>query len=240
MFKNRFVYFVIALFQIIIGTFLFSKVANAAEPKFMITWKSSNYAPSWFDGKIFPINNSSITVSFEAISQNKEDFGKILDLKDKEVRWYINGDQVGSGYGKKLFSFKNGDFSGSDIDIRISLEYFDVELEKSYFVDKYFVIPIKSPEIIIENKSFSSQYPIGSKINLRAIPLFFNSLPELLNIQWNINNKIIENIFPNLLEAQINIESEIPGNRIRVNVFGNKLGSPSESGASTIFLNIIK
>ena len=44
-------------------------------PQFMVSWQADSYAPSWYQGKIFPVHGSRIKIGFELT-----DNGKIIDL----------------------------------------------------------------------------------------------------------------------------------------------------------------
>ena len=85
-YKLKFLYFFFCCW------FLFFNFANAqtvtqttSRPQFMVSWQAQSYAPSWYQGKIFPTKGSRINVVFELV-----DGGKIADLSKLKVRWYLN------------------------------------------------------------------------------------------------------------------------------------------------------
>lgn len=169
--------------KILISVFIFSSFLFPlsffyayAAPEFLTTWQAQNYVPSWYQGKIFPTYGSKIEARFEFV-----DNGKIVDLSKTAVRWYINDELMvneSKGLGIKTFSFSNLNiYAGNDIEVRISIPDY-----KGQSFDKFFTIPVKSQEVVIEGDYFSKQ--IGKTKNaFYAWPFFFNSANNL-SFKW--------------------------------------------------------
>ena len=47
------------------------KNSLAASPQFLVSWQVENYAPAWYQGKIFPVKDTPIVVSFELIENGR-------------------------------------------------------------------------------------------------------------------------------------------------------------------------
>lgn len=162
---------------------------EAADPDFLVSWKSSNYAPAGFLGKIFPVNQTGINVSFELIGNSSFDAGKIIDLSNSEVRWSVNGKMLSKAVGAKNFSFVTSDADDSQTDLKISAEYFDQSANYSYFVNKYVAIPLVSPDVVVGYKNIGTSLAKGAANILNAAPYFFNSPAQKLLVTWNINDQ---------------------------------------------------
>lgn len=158
--------------------------AHAADPLFMMTWESDNYAPAWFAGKKFPVELSSVRVSFEMVGQNKGDYGKLVDLSGSEIRWYLKGELVQRSTGGQSMIIKNRDFDGNSIEVKVSAQYPDPVSGKKYFVDHWIDIPIKRPEVVI--RSIAPSAPLAAA-SYEAVPFFFNAFPASLDTQWIVN-----------------------------------------------------
>ncbi|MEK7192012.1 MAG: hypothetical protein AAB646_00660 [Patescibacteria group bacterium] len=153
--------FAIILFVIWILSFGFSGAQVA--PEFMVTWKANSYAPAGYQGKILPIANTPIEVSFELI-----DGGKLADLSRNEIRWYLNGNFEKSGKGLKSLSFSADGLNGNNQQVRITvMNYKGTELDE--IVD----IPMAVPEVVIDAPYPDNQVGIGENF-LTALLYFFN------------------------------------------------------------------
>lgn len=163
---------------------LFSAVGNhalaqtATAPQFMVTWQAQNFAPADFAGKLLPIANTPIDVVFNVIEN-----GKIADLTNTEVRWYVNNKIQQSGRGRQTLRFNAPEFSGGDQEVRISIPSY-----KNRELTKTITIPVTTPQVIIQTPLISNEVPRGD-IRLKALPYFFNvSNLKNLGITWLINN----------------------------------------------------
>ncbi len=181
---------VIFVFSIIIVAFGVN-YAQAADPQFLVSWKADTSAPQSYMGKIMPVSGSTITISFELIGTTGNQAGKVLDLTNSNVRWYINGNLLSQGKNEKTFSFITADNNDTETDLKISAEYADPVAGYSYFVDKYVTIPLSHPQVVINQNKISSSIAVGSGTQLFALPYFFNALIKNLSIQWVANGQNI-------------------------------------------------
>lgn len=208
---NSFYKKVILITILIIGGIIF-KGANAADPEFMVSWKPNTYTPSYYQGKSLPIEDSYIDVSFEMISKNANDFGKIIDISDKQVRWYINGDIVSRMDGRSKLRINNNMVSGSRIAVDIEVEYYN-DKGNTYFPRKRIEIPVSNPKVYILNKSKNSSL-LENKLSFLAEPMFFNvnKLSSLI-INWSVNRNSVEDNSQGF-NLDINLGGNIPYNKI--------------------------
>lgn len=230
---SRFTVFIL-LFAL---SFLIAKESFAIEPTSLISWTSKNYVPSWFEGKKFPVNQSEITINIEMISNNDATKGKLVDLKNSEIRWYIDGQYYNSGNGLKSITFTNKEFAGTALDIKISVEYFDESDGGSYFVNKYFSIPVSNPEVIIKSKQQSNFISKDNSLEFDAIPFFFNSPIDLLNFRWEVDGNSVNSNDSILV---IKSKSDIPKDSIFVNLNVSNITNIMEQARKSIVLKVKK
>jgi hypothetical protein len=164
--------------------FLFFIPANAQQttPQFLVSWQSNSFAPSWFKGKVFPTTGSQIIVKFDLI-----DGGKIADLSKTAVRWYVNNNLIlneKNGLGIKTYSFFANDYVGAKTNVRISIPDY-----KGSVLDSVLDIPVVNPEVVINAPYFDKIISAG-KLDLEAIPLFFNvNNLSSLSFSWAANGQ---------------------------------------------------
>lgn len=170
-------------------SFAFFAEAQAA-PEFLSSWLAQSFVPSGYQGKIFPSNGTKIESRFELVEN-----GKIIDLSKTPVRWYINDELMANeinGLGIKTFSFVNlSKYGGNDIEIRISIPDY-----KGQSLDKFFVVPVKFPEVVIVSDYFERKILKGVNY-FYAQPFFFNSSKNL-SFFWMMNGRSVGADSPNL------------------------------------------
>ena len=155
------------LFVIWILSFGFSNASAQQAPEFILTWKAANYAPSGYQGRVFPTSDTKVDAALELI-----DGGKLANLSGAEIRWYVNNNLQKSGAGLKTFTF-NADGTRGDQTLRVSInDYRGLTLEKTI------TIPLASPELVID----------GGPNAFRALPYFFNfGDVRKANFTWSAN-----------------------------------------------------
>lgn len=191
---NRRIYLT-AIFCITILLVMFlinSSRVYAAGPNFLVSWKAEDYAPAGYLGKILPVNQTKIDVSFELIGNNPSDNGKIVDLSGNEVRWYVNGNLMSQSNGRKTFSFVTNDENNADTSVRISADYSDSSAGYSYFVDDYIDISLSAPDIVVVYKNYNLYLSKGNNNFFSAIPYFFNSTLDNLKASWTVNDQSVD------------------------------------------------
>lgn len=149
-----------------------------SEPLILLTWQAKNFAPSGFQGKNLPIINTPIVVGLEMIEKNQ-----IVNLKNYEIRWFLDGKFGNSGKGMTTFGFRGGKLGGTDEHF-IQAEIIDY---KGKNLEKTLTIPLVKPQITIPSHSQGYQVPvIRPKTNtFKALPFFFNvGKIEGLEINW--------------------------------------------------------
>ncbi len=216
--------------------------ASAASPQFMVSWQAESYAPSWYQGKIFPTQGSRINVGFELI-----DGGKIIDLSKNKVRWYVNDKLVkneNNGLGIRFFSFIVADYAGEDAEIKIAVLPCAggcVGYKKNEILYKIIKIPIVSPEAVIDAPYKEKRIFVGEN-RLFAYPFFFNvKNPDNLSFSWLINNREakVGDKEQDVLNLKIN-SAVIPGDIINLQLAIKNLLKELEFGNAGIQLIIIK
>ncbi len=219
---------------ILIFSFLFLNFSNAQTlPQFLVSWQAQNYAPNWYQGKILPVNGTSVEVNFELI-----DNGKPADLSEVKVRWYINDNLVrneNDGLGIKNLKFINSDYGGGEIEIRIvAVDYLGGDL-----IDKIIRIPTAAPETIINAPYPDNLIGVGKSI-IQAIPFFFNIRDiDSLSIEWSVNGQKSTGAAANPFLLSLNIGSETPqGIEINVSALVKNIFNNMEFANKTIQLRV--
>jgi len=177
--------------------FTIASFAYAAGPQFVVSWKPQVYAPVWYEGKLFPVKESSVRVSFEMIDQNSPNAGKVIDVSDSEVRWYVGGELVRKGNGLQSLVIKNNLYSGDVMDVRISVDFFDSQTGEQYFADKYISIPIMDRKLSLVRRWMDSTLAPHAQSTWYAVPLFFSSAPQSSTITWTVNGQVVQPISGN-------------------------------------------
>lgn len=166
----------------------FAVPAQAATPRFVLSWQAGGYAPQWYRGKALLGYHAPLMVSCSLIGQGASDAGKIINLRNAEIRWYINSEFYTSGVGMQTLTIpQNNIFSGGILNVRASVNFYDPDTNGSSFVDGYISIPVVSPEVVLSGKSFPRFAGNGSSLFINAFPFFFNVPNNALSVSWFLN-----------------------------------------------------
>lgn len=212
-----------------------AKSAFAADPQFMVSWKTNSIVPSWYEGKSFPTKGSRVTVSFELISQNSADFGKLVDVSGSQVKWYLNGRFYTQQTGLKSLTFTNNLFPGSSINIGISVEVTNPSDGTTIFMDKSASIPVISPEMIINNNIFDKTISSNSTLNLTAAPFFFNVV-SLNNVSavWDVAGQQSDKNSDNPFSLALKLGQNVPSGPLDINITAQNIYNALENAVSSI------
>lgn len=174
--------------------FAVSVKANAQAPlEFLVDWRANTYVPSDYQGKALPTRGSRVDVTFELI-----DGGRIANISNSEVRWFINFNIQDRGLDKNKFSFTHDPASNRNPVIKIEVLNY-----KGQTLSHTFTIPISNPEVNIV--SYDQR-------NFIAKPYFFNVKDiNALNFSWTVNGipATEELDIPNILSLEIPAIAEI-------------------------------
>jgi hypothetical protein len=199
---------------------------TASSPQFLITWKTAgSYIPSFYEGKALPTYGSQITASVELISQ-----GKILDLSNQTVYWYLNDTLIGGGVGVQTVTFPPLGEPPSSLQLKVELPYYSA----GYLINTI-NIPMVKPQAVI-----SAPYPDGqfsqNTVTLTALPYFFNtSAASNLSYTWSVNGQQGSNT-ENPEEAQITLpKGTSSGEALSVSL---SIKNPSDSTIGTASQNL--
>lgn len=221
----------------ILPSVLFSAYAQTSSAQtsiqFLTSWQAQNYAPFWYQGKIFPTKGTPAEISFELI-----DKGKIVDLSKTIVRWYVNDKLVANednGLGLKTLKIISPDYAGHETNIKIAI----VNYLGGDTLYKNIAIPIVGPEVVIGAPYADGKISTGSSI-FKATPFFFN-IKDLnnLSIGWSIDEQKPEGTAGNPWSLNLNIESGTPsGAEINLSVSVKNILSEMEFASKNIKLQI--
>lgn len=213
----------IAVFTVLITNYQLPITSAQTSPQFLVSWQAQSYVPAWYEGKIIPSAGSKVSVSFELI-----DGGKIVNLSQTAVRWYL-GDKLvkneNSGLGIKNYSFINNNYGNDSVDVRISLPDYNGNT-----LDKVISIPLKSPEIDLETKKYDRKLSKGDNLII-GWPFFFNTNDvKNLAFSWSAQGNGVDLSSKNLLFFNVNIGADIQsGTSVMVQSFAQNLKNNIES-----------
>ena len=140
-----------------------SSFGAATDPFLYLTWKAKSYTPDDYLGKIIPGSNSPILASVEAFEN-----GKVVDLKNSTIKWYVDGDLLSTGIGQKSFTIRTPKKPTSGI---MSIR---VEIINRWATAKLKTIDVPvSPPLVVLKSNYLSRVFGENKISVTASPYFF-------------------------------------------------------------------
>ena len=149
------------------------------EPQVVITWQAQNYTPSEYPGKTLPAGNSRVVASVSVMEN-----GKVSNLSNQQVYWYLDDEFLRGGVGLQDISFRVDKLATESIGLRVKLPDYGPNL-----LVKTIEIPIAHPEIVVQSPFVGSEFS-SSDFTLQATPYFFNiSDPLFLKFSWDVNGQ---------------------------------------------------
>jgi len=204
-----------------------------ASPQFLISWKAQNYVPDWYAGKILPTAGTQIEVNFELI-----DNGKLADLSNAKVRWYINDKLVkneNNGLGIKKINLITPNYFGQTVQVRIAI----VNFLGGGLIDKMIDIPVVQPEAVINAPYAGNEIKTGGSI-FEIFPFFFNTdNRENFSVQWSVLGQEPKSQKGDPFSLDLNIDPQMPiGSGIGLSVVVSNILKTLESASQTINLTV--
>lgn len=215
-----------------------AKNIQAAKPLILVTWEAQSSAPKWFEGKALPIEDTKVIFSVEAIGAGNLNKGKLIDLSNREIRWYIEDDLIKKGIGMKTFSEINKNISGIPLSGKVSFDYTDPDTQSREFVSQYFSIPVVRPEVVIDIKRVSDVVYLNEKIEAEGIPFFFNGPTQGLVGTWRINEQQ-RSFDASTPKIAITIGENIPNNQIQIRLLIENPKNRIEKASAVTFFKAL-
>ncbi|RME58653.1 hypothetical protein D6779_06030 [Candidatus Parcubacteria bacterium] len=156
-------------------------LAKEASVQFLIDWKAESVVPRGYQGKALPGPSTKINVSFNIIDNNK-----LVDLSNRQIRWYLDDELIESGIGLQTFSFRTFRMGDTYHRVRVEVSNYKNHPERLGAVTTIRV-PVIFPKVVLEapfpHHVFSSQ-----KARLPA-KIFYYSKDALASIilSWEID-----------------------------------------------------
>jgi hypothetical protein len=153
--------------------------AQSQTPAVVVTWQAQNYAPSTYRGKVLPAPGSTVVAMVEIIEK-----GKIANLSQELINWYLDGEFLQGGVGLQEVVFKIGSYVGTSAQLRVRIPNYGEDL-----AIRTIELPIVRPQVVVE-----APFPTGnfttSELSLKASPYFFNvESPSELTYEWSVNGE---------------------------------------------------
>lgn len=170
--------------------------AQSTEPKIMLTWQTLSYTPPEFKGKALPTTNSPIVASVEVFDTST---GQLINLSDKEIRWYIDGILIKNSPGEQRLIFRAPKVAPKTTKLRV-----EVPNLNGFSISEVAEIPTVAPEVVIEAPFYNNQFSTYS-VTLKSNLYFWNELDPLkLNYEWVVNGHPVESgTSPNVLDINV-------------------------------------
>lgn len=153
--------------------------AETPNTQVILTWHANNFYPADYTGKAHATPNTPITISAEALVNNK-----FVDTASGAFTWYVN-DKIKQKniIGLKEFTFTANGQTGDDIFVRVT-----IMLNKTTYIGSL-RIPLQPFRVVLDAPFLNTILQKESTVTLRAIPYFFNisSLADLI-FKWKIND----------------------------------------------------
>lgn len=194
----------------ILSLFLFwplNSFGATSEPFLYLTWKAKSYVPNDYLGKILPGASSPILVSLEAFEN-----GKVADISNSQIKWYVDGELSATTVGKKSFDLRTSHSPSSGVIlVRANITN---KWDRQY--SKEVSIPVSPPVVILKSNYLSRSFG-DNKISISAYPYFFgtNSLSDLI-FAWKVNGQPVNSAEnPQIIDVSFNKDAD-PGSTITV------------------------
>jgi len=164
--------------------------AQQSQPKFLWSWQTNTYVPAGFEGKVLPSPGATVTVSFELVQGGKLanlQGNKLLNIPPQTIYWYANNTLISNIPGKQTVSFTAPSVPGT-VTVKVQLPGYP-----GGSVFQSISVPVVPPEAVIESRYPGGSF-VGTPVNVRGIPYFFNVKdPFALNFEWSVNGEIPQN-----------------------------------------------
>ena len=110
---------------------------------------------------------------------------KMANLSGTEIRWFVNDKRVLRRNGAQSMRFEVDEFANRAQGVRIEIpDYKGARLEKTI------IIPLATPELVIQTFRIGDKISAGETVNFKAMPYFFNiASKEDILFRWLVNNK---------------------------------------------------
>lgn len=206
-------------------------IAQAPNYTFLVSWKSSSFIPSTYEGRALPIKNSMVDIGFDLVDST----GKFIDISKQKVQWNINHEVYQTGVGLKKIKLFISNSDQDVVEILIS-NYTDSKYKTPSEISQFVTLSAFSPKAIIHTSDPYRALHAGEN-RIVAIPYFFNvnSINNLL-FNWKIDGKKINN---NLNLLSINIpENTVANNYSGVNLFVQNTNDAFEFAEKTFNFDI--
>jgi hypothetical protein len=196
--------FLLPLFILVIFSAAFfspAQIASAqATPQMVVTWQAyGSYIPPSYHDKALPNQESKLTASLALFLG-----GKLIDLSQQTIYWYLNDVLIASGVGKQYIIFSPFGTAPAYLTLKAELPSYNGNI-----LIHEVQIPLISPKAVIEAPHPSGQFS-GNPIILTATPYFFYTAdPGTLSYVWSVNSQTSA-AAENPQTLQLNIDPATP------------------------------
>ncbi|MFH1161699.1 MAG: hypothetical protein V1696_00240 [Candidatus Jorgensenbacteria bacterium] len=220
-------FFIIGVSLLMGLSFLPSATRGVTIPgEVIITWAVNNFYPSDYEGKALPAGGAVVDVSLEVVQG-----GKLQDVKNVPITWYLDGDYFVHGAGLKHTTFTVTKRKGDVHSLRVVANLPGGDREATA------IVPVVNREVVIETPYRGLSAPQGNPLVFRAVPYFFNitSIADLL-FSWTVGGDTQSASGDN--ELLVNLGGMQNKGTLPVSVEVRAFRSPLESAGDAIAIAI--
>ncbi len=195
-----------------------------SSPQFMLTWRALNSnIPSFYAGKALPSYGSQVLAEITLISG-----GRVDDLSQQTIYWYLNDTLIGGGIGVTKVTFVPFGTPPNSLTLKVELPNYN-GMDLVHEIQLPFVDPVAVIEAPYPGGNFSS-----NPVVVTALPYFFPLAPSNLSYTWAVDGTTGSNA-ENPESAQITLPQGTPsGTGITVSLaVANQSGSVVANAQST-------
>jgi hypothetical protein len=205
----------------------------------LFSWRSGNQVPAWYMGKSLTTYQAPMFFAITVIGNTPLNQGKIINMADREIRWYVNDQLASSRDGRQTFTLTNPMFQGGDLSIRVSANVYDPVTRQDLFIDGYYTFQTNGPEVhILRGGDPFAPVSVsgGQTAFFTAAPFFFHHPDDQLNVRWTLNGNAVSNgSNPLNLSVAINKDSAPGLVTAGVTIDGDSGNFPEEASSQVNF-----
>ncbi len=220
--------FALAAVFFISGAFAMpASVEAVAGPQVYITWRTlDGVAPAGYAGKILPKIGSQVAASVEVLTAS----GRVADLHNQTIYWYLDNSFLDGGTGKQTITF-GAPGHNEIMSLRADIPgYPGGELIMTAH------IRMVNPEVVIV-APYASGIFSGDSVAVKGVPYFFStSQLNSLVYAWSVNGQTVA-AQENPLDLVVNLTNgTVAGYSLGINFSARVSGDPLTSASQNITL----
>ena len=113
-----------------------------------------------------------------------------------------------------------------------------ITLSYSYFVNKYFTVPISEPEIVLSYKKTENYFSLNETARFDLFPFFFNVASDFLDIGWRVNEREINPLLRENLFLDLKVSDMPPTGQVRISASAKNARDVLEDASKSLIFKV--